>query len=73
VNGEKLRFAVSINDSEEQIYEIQTVGRSEEWKENVLTNRTIRAIKYLNSGSDKLQINIRALDEGIVLDQILIY
>jgi len=73
VNGEKLRFAVSINDSEEQIYEIQTVGRSEEWKENVLTNRTIRGIKYFNSGSDKLQINIRALDEGIVLDQILIY
>jgi FKBP-type peptidyl-prolyl cis-trans isomerase 2 len=72
VNGDKLRFTVSINNNEEQIFEIQTVGRSEEWKENVLTNRTIRGLKFLNS-TDKLHIKVRALDEGIVLDQILVY
>ncbi len=72
VDGQNIRFVVSINDNPEQIFDIQTFGRSEEWKENVLTNRTVRSLRFTNP-SNKLNIHIRALDEGIVLDQILIY
>jgi hypothetical protein len=48
------------------------VGRSEEWKENVLRNRAERTIQlsHLNRGHHTLKIY--AIDPGVILDEIRI-
>ncbi|MFT3753302.1 MAG: glycosyl hydrolase 115 family protein [Paludibacter sp.] len=72
VEGKNIRFAISIDGAPEQLIDYRTVGRSEEWKQNVLRNQAIRAVKSaLKSG--KHQLEIRAVDEGVVLDRIMIF
>lgn len=50
----------------------ETVGRSEEWKENVLRNQAIRIIRIAND-RQKHKLTIIPETEGIFLDQIMIY
>lgn len=47
----------------------ETVGRSEEWKENVLRNQAIRQIIIPNDGLTH-QLTIRPETDGILLDRI---
>lgn len=49
----------------------ETVGRSEEWKENVLRNQAIRTLAIKNDGL-KHRLKVIPETEGIFLDQILI-
>ena len=56
-----------------QVVSYHTKGRSEEWKENVLGNQAIKKIVLPISSKKKHKINIQALDEGVILDQILLY
>lgn len=49
----------------------ETFGRSEEWKENVLSNQAVRTIVVKNDGQ-KHTLKIIPETEGILLDQILI-
>ncbi|HVF97075.1 MAG TPA: glycosyl hydrolase 115 family protein, partial [Flavisolibacter sp.] len=39
-----VRYGVSIDDGPVKIVDVKTVGRSEEWKQNVLRNSTVKAI-----------------------------
>ena len=73
VDGNEIRYSVSINDAKEEIVNYKTIGRSEEWKENVLTNQSKRKFRASLMGSNRLNVKIRALDEGVILDQINIY
>ena len=76
VHGTQLRFSVSIDGAEPKVISYETKGRSEEWKENVLRNQAIRKIVLPVSGkkSHQLEIDeIKALDEGVVLDQVMLY
>ena len=75
VHGEQLRISVSLDDGEPQVISYETKGRSEEWKENVLRNQAIRKIVLPVSGSEKKshRLIIKALDEGVVLDQVMLY
>lgn len=54
------------------ILNFKTVERSEEWKQNVLSNSAVQCIKIpaLKSGKHKLQIYM--VDPGVILDRILI-
>lgn len=70
VEGKKIRYAISIGNEEMQEVEYQTVGRSEEWKQNVLRNQAIRQTKHTIEEAGKQVIKITALDEGVVIDQI---
>ena len=70
--GKKIRFAVSFNNGTEQIIDYHTEGRSEEWKENVLNNQAIRKISFNITKAGKQVLSIKALDEGVVIDQIKI-
>jgi len=70
VSGKTIRFAISIDGEQEQIFDIKTHGRSEEWKMNVLSNQAIRTATFNISKSGNKQLIIRAIDEGIVLDQV---
>lgn len=56
-----------------QIVDYKTVGRSEEWKENVLTNQAKRKTLHDITQEGRQILTITALDEGIVLDQIRIW
>ena len=49
----------------------ETVGRSEEWKENVLRNQAIRRIGIAND-RQKHKLTIIPKTHGVVLDQIMI-
>ncbi len=72
VDGKNLRFAISLNNEKPQIVDYQTQGRSEEWKENVLRNQTLKTTLHRVKNSGKQTLKITALDEGVVLDQIKI-
>lgn len=51
----------------------ETQGRSEEWKENVLRNQAIRRVVLPVKKRKKHNLTIKALDEGVVIDQIEMY
>ena len=71
-NNYEVRYAVSIDDGPLQLVDITTVGRSEEWKQNVLRNRAERNIEmpFLNAGNHVLKIF--CVDPGVILDEIRI-
>ncbi|NLO69580.1 MAG: hypothetical protein GX102_01230 [Porphyromonadaceae bacterium] len=74
VNGKEIRYGISVNDEPMQIIDFKTVGRSEEWKDNVLTNQAIRITSHsVNQPNDKATIKITALDEGVIVDQVKIF
>ena len=73
VHGEQLRFSVSLDGGEPQVISYETKGRSEEWKENVLRNQAIRKLVLPVSGKKSHRLVIKALDEGVVLDQVMLY
>jgi hypothetical protein len=72
VNGNTLRYAISLNNEKPQIVDFQTQGRSEEWKENVLTNQALRTTIHAVKQTGMQTLKITALDEGVVVDQIKI-
>lgn len=73
IHGGQLRFSVSIDKKNAQTVSYETQGRSEEWKENVLRNQAIRRVVLPVKKRKKHNLTIKALDEGVVIDQIEIY
>ena len=73
VHGDKLRFTVSLDGAEPEVIAYETKGRSEEWKENVLRNQAIRKIVLPVTGKKSHQLVIKALDEGVILEQVMLY
>jgi hypothetical protein len=71
-NNYAVRYAVSIDDGPLKLIDITTVGRSEEWKQNVLRNRAERKIEmpFLKTGNHVLKIF--CVDPGVILDEIRI-
>ncbi len=66
-NGD-LRYAVSVDDETNIIYNLKEPFRSEQWKKNVLRGQTLRTIRiHLKKGRHKM--NVKAIDEHIVFDQ----
>lgn len=72
VQGGHLRFSVSVDEAE-KVISYTTEGRSEEWKENVLRNQAVRKVALPVMKGAKYQLVIKALDEGVVLDQVKLY
>lgn len=73
IHGGQLRFSVSIDKKNAQTVSYETQGRSEEWKENVLRNQAIRRVVLLVKKRKNHNLTIKALDEGVVIDQIEMY
>ena len=73
MDEKQLRFTLSVDKSEPQTVSYETKGRSEEWKENVLRNQAIRKVTLPVSRRKSHKLVIKALDEGVVLDQILVF
>ena len=72
VEGNTLRYSIQIDNEPAQVVDFRTEGRSEEWKENVLSNQAIRFTNHSLNGNGKYTVTITALDEGVILDQIKI-
>ena len=69
-NGD-LRFSISIDGQKPDVYNLREPFRSERWKLNVLSGQAVRDTKvHLSKGSHTL--TILALDDHIVIDQIII-
>jgi len=67
-----LRIAVSVDNSAPQLFNIETEGRSNAWKENVLRNQTIIKIPWRFNAGFKHTLRIIAVDPDIVIDQLMI-
>ena len=67
-----VRCAVSIDDAEPVLLDFQTLGRSENWKKNVLKNATIQVGKQVVNKAGKHTLKIWMVDPGVMIDQILI-
>lgn len=73
VDNKDLRVQVVLDGKGTAPISYRTYGRSEEWKLNVLTNRAERSMKLPLSADGKHRLEIKALDEGVVLDQLFVY
>ena len=68
VDSEDIRFSVSIDGADPQVFSLKEPFRSERWKLNVLRGQALRDLPVrLGSGTHTLEI--RALDDHIVVDQ----
>lgn len=71
VHGGELRYEISIDGGESQIVSYKTVGRSEQWKLNVLRNQALTTTRHrITKGKHTLRI--KALDEGVIVDQLML-
>ena len=73
LDEKQLRFAISVDEVVPQTVSYETKGRSEEWKENVLRNQAIRKVTLPINKQASHKLVITALDEGVVLDQVMLY
>ena len=64
----ELRFAVSIDDGEEQVFNLKEPFRSEQWKLNVLRGQAIKNMP-VKMQKGKHRLTIKALDNHVVVDQ----
>ena len=70
----QLRVAVDIDGKDSKVLEYQTQGRSETWKLNILRNQAIvEAVFTVSDTSITPHLNIKALDKGVVVDQVLVW
>lgn len=70
---EQQRFSISLDGSQPLTYTYNTVGRSEEWKQNVLRNYAVviaRPQVFKPTGEHSLVIT--ALDDGVVIDEVIV-
>ncbi len=73
VDGTKIRYAIQLDNEPASTVDYSTQGRSEEWKQNVLTNQAIRTTKHFIAKPGKHIVKITAMDEGVIVDQIKLF
>ena len=72
VNGSTLRVKVEVDGLDPVTVDYATQGRSEEWKENVLTNHARRRVTLPASGAGE-RVTLTPLDPGVLLDQVAVW
>jgi hypothetical protein len=63
-------MAVAIDGVSAGIVDYTTHGRSDEWKNNVLTNTAVRTVALPDMAPGEHTVEVRALDPGVILDRI---
>ncbi|KQX01254.1 hypothetical protein ASC94_00995 [Massilia sp. Root418] len=69
-SANKLRIAVSLDGQPPAALDYTTHGRSDEWKNNVLTNSAVRNIALPDLAPGPHTLKVLALDPGFILDRI---
>ena len=72
VNGNDIRYVISVDDEEPQIISFKTEFRSEDWKINVLRNQSVNITHHNLKKTGEHTITIYALDDGVILDQMML-
>lgn len=73
IEGDAIRIQVSFDGQLSPVTSYETHGRSEEWKENVLTNQAVRTFRFaVRRKKTRHRIDVKALDAGVVLDQVFV-
>ncbi|MDP4292656.1 MAG: hypothetical protein Q8908_16370, partial [Bacteroidota bacterium] len=67
-----MRLAASVDDGPVKILDFKTVGRSEVWKQNVLSNSAQTSFKAQFIETGKHTLKIYMVDPGVILDRITI-
>lgn len=67
-----VRIGVQWNNGEIKTLSFKTQGRSEQWKQNVLSNKAMQTIKVPINTSGKQQLKIYSVDAGVLLDYIVL-
>lgn len=70
--GRGVRCAVAIDEAEPVVIDFQTVGRSDEWKQNVLKNAAVKPGKQLVFAPGKHTLKVWMVDPGVMIDQIVV-
>lgn len=73
IDNRELRIQVMLDGKATEPISYRTFGRSEEWKLNVLTNRARRIVRLPLASGEEHRLEIKALDEGVILDQVYVY
>lgn len=73
MDDKKLRIALTLDGGKSVVKEYQTEGRSEQWKVNTLQCQARIRITLPIAKVKKHRLAIKALDDGVVLDQVYIY
>jgi hypothetical protein len=73
VEGTKICYSIQVDNGPVQTIDYATKDRSEEWKQNVLSNQASRTTRHVVGKPGKHVLKITAQDEGVVVDQIKIY
>ncbi len=71
-NTHGVRVGVQWNEEPIQIVDFATIGRSEEWKQNVLSNKASKKVALKSTIKGKNTLKIYMIDEGVVLDYFYI-
>lgn len=72
-DNKDLRVQIVLDGGSTVPISYRTYGRSEEWKLNVLTNQARRNVKLPLVAGGRHRLEIKALDEGVVLDQVYVF
>jgi hypothetical protein len=72
VEGNHLRFAVSLDGGTETEVSYETQGRSEEWKQNILRGEAVRSLTFPAVPQGAHRLMFKALDKGVVLMRVSI-
>ena len=68
--ADRVRFAVGLDGGAPVVVDTATAGRSEQWKEDVLSNMAVRTWRAGRLEPGMHTLTVRALDPGVVLDRI---
>lgn len=68
----QLRLSVTLDDNEPIEIPFQSVYHDEQWKQGVIQNYTERSLGVMSLERGKHTIRIKAVDDGVVFDQLLI-
>ncbi|WP_298238577.1 glycosyl hydrolase 115 family protein [uncultured Algibacter sp.] len=71
-NTKGVKCVVAIDDAKPVLIDFETFGRSDVWKQNVLKNASVQAVKQIVNKAGKHTLKIWMVDPGVMIDQILI-
>lgn len=68
LKGNKLRFILTFDGQASEAIDYSTKGRSEEWKQNVLRNQSVKCVAFPVKKTGQHSLILTALDDGVVFD-----
>lgn len=67
-----IRMEVRLDGGTPTVLQFATEGRSEEWKLNILRNQAVKKVRLSLPKKAVHALRIKALDSGVVLDQVVV-